>query len=68
MVREQSAYACMEIEETDDLVRDEFARAALMGILSSGWKCPDGHEYPLAKKVFDIADAMLAYRDGDLPE
>lgn len=47
-------------------LRDYFAAAAMQGYIAAGLPSDVTHS-EMAEKVYRAADAMLAYRNGDMP-
>ena len=63
-----SIYDCnplISLPEDGPTMRDEFAMAALKGLLSSGKDCVITEPSSLARVVYSIADAMMEVRHGD---
>ena len=63
-----SIYDCnpiIPLPEDGPTMRDEFAMAALKGLLSSGKDCVITEPSSLARVVYGIADAMMEVRHGD---
>ena len=63
-----SIYDCnpiIPLPEDGPTMRDEFAMAALKGLLSSGKDCVVTEPSSLARVVYGIADAMMEVRHGN---
>ena len=63
-----SIYDCnplISLPEDGPTMRDEFAMAALKGLLSSGKDCVVTEPSHLARVVYSIADAMMEVRNGN---
>lgn len=51
-----------ELREARPSLRDQFAMAALAGMLSDEWPVEEGRVYWVSQKAYEYADAMLAAR------